>query len=635
MTTAPRILAALAVLALALAIAAPRVHAEEAASWHLEKVLPPQLTGESSEEHQSRFPIGLGKIGDIEFWAPNRGLLITAGNGETIKPGIWAYNGREWHELSEVCGATNGRIAWAGPEEFWTVSDGRPGQASSENVKPPLEDNTLCHFAAPHGSLEVVGSYASLAFLPESYQPMQAAGCLSPGDCWFGGSLLPKTETGGRTQSGAFQLHWNGGAVVEEPYPAEHAIGDMRRFGRYLYESVQIGQNDHLIESESPSDPPDLHLITPIGVQPTFISLTPGLPQYAPEEHPAALGFPHLSADEEGLWGAADPQQPSPEGSAPGEVTILRYAGGQWSQVLGYGTDPAGGNPFTQAGRAETKNETVNSIAVEPGTANAWLALTSPENESASRTGTAAAMVAQISATGQVANRQTLPETGEGGPKGVAKQVTCPAINDCWMVTTQGWLFHLTTAAGRTAEEADPDTGPAFSNLITFRPHDAGIPAVVPDAPPADDSGLLGEAPSALGAFQETPAATASEEKVSVALVSRLHTRLAHETTLELSFHLAVKARVRLIAKRQRRVVASTPVRTLGAGNHELSLRLNRSEWPTKLNLQTHALAPLPTTTVSQPIGGPEHSGNGSNTIGTDLRVLPGTSLFTEAGKLP
>ena len=31
----------------------------------------------------SSTPVGLGKIGDIQFWAPNRGLLITAGNGST------------------------------------------------------------------------------------------------------------------------------------------------------------------------------------------------------------------------------------------------------------------------------------------------------------------------------------------------------------------------------------------------------------------------------------------------------------------------------------------------------------------------------------------------------------------------
>ena len=36
-------------------------------------------------------------MGDIEFWAPNRGLLITAGDPPTVPPGIWVYNGAGWH----------------------------------------------------------------------------------------------------------------------------------------------------------------------------------------------------------------------------------------------------------------------------------------------------------------------------------------------------------------------------------------------------------------------------------------------------------------------------------------------------------------------------------------------------------
>ena len=49
-------------------------------------------------------------------------------------------------------------------------------------------------------------------------------------------------------------------------------------------------------------------------------------------------------------------------------------------------------------------------------------------------------------------------------------------------------------------------------------------------------------------------------------------------TTLELRFHLAVKARVRLLAKRRKQLVASTPMRTLAAGNRKLLLRLNPHE---------------------------------------------------------
>jgi hypothetical protein len=613
--------AAALMLALALGPAAGLAQGDSA-SWRLEKVLPPQLPGETGEQHEQRFPVPLGKIGDIEFFAPNRGLLVTAGNPPTIPPGVWAYNGKEWRELASVCGASDGRIAWAGPDEFWTVSDQRPGQTGSERP-PPLEDNSLCHFRQSQagGPLEVVGSYASLAFRADSYQAMHAAGCLSPGDCWFGGELLPEGEAGVKAGTGAFQLHWDGTSVSAEPYPAEHPIEDMRAFGRYLFESVRVRQQDHLAEGESPSAPSDLHLITPITVQPRFISLTPGFPRYAPGERPYALDFPHLSSDETDLWGAANPVL-TPSESAPGEVTVLRSSGSRWNQVLGYGTDPSGGNPFTQPARAERENETISSVGAEPGTQDAWLALTSLENSAADRSGAAPAMVARLSATGEVSERQTLPSPGEGvGLKGAADEISCPAANDCWLATTRGWLFHYADAAHRQLSE---NGDPAFSSLVTTRPPDAGIPPVVPDAPPVDDSGLLGEIFAPSGSLPQT--LLPAELRIPVPLVTRVRTRLIRGTTLELRFHLAVVARVRLLARRARRVVGQTPLRTLGAGDHALLLRLNRKSWPTKLDLQTHALAPLPTTSTR---------GAGNTTVGTGVVVLPRTRSFAQAGALP
>jgi hypothetical protein len=371
-------------------------------------------------------------------------------------------------------------------------------------------------------------------------------------------------------------------------------------------------------------------------VQPTFISLSPGVPRYAPspaEERPYALGYLHLSSDEETLWGAASPVR-KPKESAPGEVTILRYseAEDEWNQVLGYGSDPNGVNPFTQPGRTEEENETVNSIAAEPATPDAWLALTSPDNTQAERSDAAQAMVARINAGGEVSERQTLPSAAEGlTAKGAAERIVCPATNDCWLVTSKGWLFHYSDEADRQL----PENGdPAFSQLVTFRPPDAGIPQVVPDAPPVDDSGLLGEPPPTYGSPVETKATPTTELKVPVALMSDVHTH-EHGTTLELSFRLVVKARVRLIADRGKKRVASTPMRTLAAGSHKLVLHLNRREWPTKLSLESHPLAPLPTTTVKQAVGGPEHGGNGSTSVSTGLAVLPDVSWLAKSELRP
>ncbi len=598
------------------------------ASWQLEQPAPPPpppgVQGSST-------PIGLGKIGDIEFWAPaggppqvNRGLLITAGNPPTVPPGLWAYNGKVWHELSTVCGATDGRVAWAGPEEFWTVSDGRPGQvASGLGGIPPLEDNTLCHFAGG----QVIASYAHPAFQPDSYQAMHAAGCIfAPGaqtssDCWFAGDPLPEP------QIGAFQLHWNGSSLEAEPYPAEgHAIEDMRSFEEHLYESVRVSPGDRVTEEQL--ETPVVHRINPEGVQPAF-QPERGLPLSVGEE-PNPLDYLQLTTADGALWAAAGG---GAEGG--GQVTVLRRAGGQWSQLLGPATNPSGEKLFGE--------EVVSAFAAEPGTGSAWLGLDS-RSDARKPSPTASAVVARISAEGKITDEQTLPSSTEIeagiGPKGAVAKIACPAPEDCWLTTTQGWLFHLSTPAGRAVEEAAPDTDLAFANLITFRPHDEGLLQVPPDAPPPDTSGLVEEPPPYGGAFAESSTASI-KQKISVALLSHLHSRLLHGDTLELRFHLAVKARVRLLAKRHKQLVASTPMRTLAAGNRELLLGLNPHSWPTKLDLQTHALAPLPTVTVNQPVGGPEHGGVGANTVGTGFTVLPdvpsfaGSGSFGGSGSLP
>jgi hypothetical protein len=392
-------------------------------------------------------------------------------------------------------------------------------------------------------------------------------------------------------------------------------------------------------------------LLEPDGVQPRFLSLNLSTPIYSEKEFPEALDFLHLSSDQSALWGAADPA-PTPEGSTPGEVTVLRLSGGVATQILGPTTDPEGGNPFTTEPGVEgvqAKNEGVSSIAAEPpgegegegeGTSageSAWLALDS--GEGLAKEPVAQAQVARLSSAGDVSERQQLPSEQEElngiGPKGAADKIACPAPHDCWLATRQGWLFHLSSAAGRRAEEEEPDTDPAFSKTqpITFRPADAGIPAIVPDAPPVDDSGLPGEAPPISGSLTEAFTAQ-SESRVKVPLLSHIRSRLVHGTTLELRFHLAVKARVRLLAKRSKDVVASTPMRTLAAGSRKLLLGLDRRRWPTSLALQSHALAPLPTVTVKGSVGGPEHGSAGSTTVTTSLTVLPHVPSFTGSGSL-
>jgi hypothetical protein len=605
-----RSLRAASMVAVALAVAlVPLAHVSRAwgaqgseVAWRLEQPAPPSPATPGVQG--SSVPIGLGKIGDIEFWAPNHGLLITAGNPPTIPPGLWVYNGQQWHELATECGATDGRIAWAGPDEFWTVSDGRRGQVAGGSGLVPLEDNTLCRFAGG----QVVASYAHPAAEADSYQAMQAAGCIAPSDCWFAGNPLPEP------QIGAFQLHWNGGALQAEPYPTEgHAIEDMRLYEGHLYESVRVLSEDRLAGAP-PVEVPLIHRINPEGVRPTFEPEL-GLP-VAGSEGPNPVDFLHLSTPQDAqeaqatqgaqsaLWAAAGP---GPEG---GQITVLRRAGGTWSQILGPLTEPSGAQLFPL--------EAVEGIAAEPSTESAWLALDSSTDARQPSPATRA-LVARIAAAGAISEAQTLP-AGGGGAKGAAAKITCPAVNDCWLATTQGWLFHLAPADERTLPK---DEDPNFAGLITYRPPDQGLPQLPPDAPPVDNSGL-GEEPPPYGTVLPEPPKSEAQARVAVSLLSHLHSRLVHGTTLELRFHLAARARVRLIAKRHKLVVASTPTRTLKAGNRSLLLRLNRHRWPTKLDMQTHALAKLPTVAAA---------GGGSNTVSTGLVVLPHTLPF--AGSEP
>lgn len=592
--------------AAALLCAAPAL-AEEA-SWASEQPLPPG----------SSFPVGLGRVGDIEFEAPDRGLLITEGVPPTIPAGLWSYNGREWHEYASVCGASQksrqdgGRIAWAGPTEFWTVSDGRPGQ-SNESVgtaherEPPLEDDTLCHFDGG----ELLGSYAHPAFEVNSYQPMHGAACLGPTDCWFAGEALPSPGIG------SFHLHWNGSALEAEPYAGEaFPVEDMVGVGEKLFESV-------LLRGAVTAEPPALHLSEEGR---PFLAEEEPVPLYAGAEPPEALDSLHLSSAEGVLWGAAGALPlAGKSGGTPGQVTVVQRRRGIWSQVIGPGD--SGGEveakplpplfPGEEGREAEllggqAREATVAAVAAEPGSEDAWLALAPAEGKSAADR---RAVLVHVDGEGEVIGEPVvLPSAGEErggiGPKGSVSRLTCPARDDCWMSTSEGWLFHLAPGGSRKLAP-DPGEGSFFKGLISYRPPDQGLPQVTPDAPPADTSGERTEEPI-LEAFPEQKA---QPPLVTLPLLSGVKTRLVHGTTLELRFRLSVRARVALVAKRRRKIVARTPTRTYHAGGHRLMLRLDRNRWPSSLKLETHALQKL--RTVSS-VGGP---GAGIGTESTSERV--------------
>jgi hypothetical protein len=579
-----------ALLALLAGTHAQQARGAEAPEWRLEQPQPPPPP---AGVEGSSTPIGLGRVGDVEFFKNNLGLLITAGNGSAIKPGVWVYNGEGWHELAEVCGATGGRIAWAAEKEFWTVSDGRPGQsANGQGQFPPLEDNTLCRFAGG----AVAASYASLGFQASSYQAMHAAACLGPSECWFGGDPLPLPLPG------SFHLHWNGAALEAEPNTRAYSVRDMKAVEGHLLESIglQLEEGGEVERSgEEILHPALISEVSVAGFQPLHPRSTPNrmhLPEYATGSLPQALDYLHLSADSDSLWAAAGPvPNPPREDPTPGGLTVLRRdVEGTWTQVLGPESE---GGESVRLDPPGLVNQGVASIAAEPGTSSAWLALDST-SDIKNPSPTSSALVVHVGADGSVVEQElpTATERSEGvDPKGAASRIVCPEEADCWLATTQGWLFHLSLPARRRLEG---DSDPAFNGpLITSRPQDQGLPQLPPDTIPIDNSGSE-EQPRSEPLPEEKP----QPRKVQVPLLSHVHSRLIHGSTLELRFHLAVRTRLRLIAHRHRAVVASTPTRTLKAGNRSLTLRLDPRRWPTKLNLETHPLAPLPTVTQTGPI---------------------------------
>jgi hypothetical protein len=636
-----RLVATLLLVAIAAAAGATPALAgapADPASW---KFFPVSAPAPPAGVEPTNAPVPLGKIGQISFWAPNRGLLITGGTGRScaesagalVPCGLYAYNGQSWHLLSTVCGGAGGRIAWAGPDEFWTISDQRPGQNAELNGN--LGNVSLCHFLDG----QVVGSYAMPLEQPDSYLPMRAAACLSPDNCWFGGGV------GQPPDSGAFHLHWNGETVSVVYSPQDHPVVSMALANQAtLLESVAPQYGGHYGAEESEAHPDVLHQIDPPGSSIEFHSLflpnpgcaelefCPPLPDYGfgvasgPEEEggpvaPYTLAGFQLSSDynpaqpvsqkeeEEGkegpqVWAIAGPNKTEPAHlgeEAKAHPIALRYARGVWQQVVG-GEGPGGGPPGGE--EPFGANEQPQSIAAEPGSPAAWVTVHPEEegHEGAAHTGEA--HVEELNAEGKVLERDTLGAAQEVGERGAAGPIACPAPHECWLATETGWLFHLVTPE----READPlalDTDPNFAGVISYRPLDGGVAQLPAAEAPPDDS-LANQQPPPPPPPPTT--VTAPVQLMNKPLVTDLHGHVVRHT-LELSFRLTVKARVQLLASKGHRKVGQTRRETLKAGRHTLSLSLNPRQWPTKLDLKATPLEALPT----EPVKGTSPHGEGAS----------------------
>jgi hypothetical protein len=588
----PRRVALWCVIAL-LAMAAS-AGAARAASWQFTPVdapVPPAGTANAP------YPVPLGQVGQLSFWAPNRGLLITGGTeatGGVVPAGLYAYDGVSWHLLSSVCGGAYGRIAWAGPDEFWTISDQRAGQVTGTAAQD-LDSLSLCHFLDG----QVVASYAEPLGQVDSYEQMDAAACTGPDDCWFGGQ-----DTTG-PDPGAFQLHWDGAALTALQEPEDHAVDDMTDYHDQIYESVRLAPTD-----TNPSTAV-LHRITtaadPFSDVYTFGSgpSSPDevLPEYGSGVSPDALeGFSlstdggALGAGATQLWAVANPESVVPTGSQPGSLTILHNDVTGWSQVTPGGSGGSGPScapvpgevtdenaPLTD--RADLTGTSGGSVAALPGTDEAWLSLKDSGVASPSNPTGGLPEMALVDTAGCVTelDDQFPQQPDQSDAPGATGPVACPAADDCWMATAAGWLYHYTDGT-----QLAQDTDPNFTGVITTRPADAATPTVYADVPPPDDSGTTVPAPPVA-----TPV-TGAHGKSAKAKPLLTHVKfhlIRRHTVLVMSFRLSARARVQIVAERKQQVVARSRRAVLKPGRRSVHLKLNPKHYPTHIKINAKPVA--------------------------------------------
>jgi hypothetical protein len=532
------------IFALFVACAVP--NAAGAASWHSEQPVS-ATTGVAAP---------LGEIGDIEFWAPNRGALITGPVGRA-PAGVYIYNGQSWHQYSTVCGGAEGKIAWAGPDEFWTVSDQPVGQESLAGLLPKHK-LSLCHFQ--NGA--VGASYAEPLDQATSYGQMNAAVCSAPDDCWFGGA-----SSAAALNEGAFHLHWNGSTLtalpsltVPEPEleASPRPVTDITEFQGNLYESVSIGNEESDPAEPDPTQPSRIHLIEPSSPRP-FRRLFSEAPLSFGGGEPSALGPFRLAPSGQRLVAVA--------GAAirgfDAAVTVVQVTPAGYTQV-----------PLNDPHHVLEVGDTINSAAAEPGTDRVWVDF---ETFIGQGTGPGATRLVGITADGTVEEPVVFP-SGEGPQHGIGGPIVCPAAEQCWLATEQGWLYHL-------GGPLPLDTDPLLIGPITYRPPDDSIPHIPPAELPIDDSGAEPAAPPREEpVVPELPAHRSKPRK----LVAKVHQTVIHKTVLQLTFLLRGMAHVQLLAKDGKKVVAKTPRMTLAKGHHRLRLRLDPKQWPDNLDFEVH-----------------------------------------------
>lgn len=560
------LLAGVAVVA-ALALATPSTARAEA-TWRLEQPAPPA---------GAAFKVPLGVPDDMQFYAPNEGLLSVEGNA-VVPAGLYFWNGRAWHQLATVCGGAGeaSRIAWAGPDDFWVITE--PSEPRSGSGLG------LCHFKDG----VIIGSYSTPFQSPDPFHPMDAAACNGPDDCWFAG--IGSEDPSGQ-HIGAFHLHWDGTNLTSSYQPQGRGVSGLAFYDGTFYESTFVGAQEGDTEDQvtlgtpEPDGPNLIHRLT--GETFTDAGFVPYPYPGVPQEGVELLS---VKADENALWfsgGGAASGPDVPQGGVVPSPPILVYYDEPF--FIQDAIDPS----------LFGSEDRFVDVAPVPGVSSAWVA-DQPFSERKSTT--AKATVALIQRDGS-ATLDTLPVSGPG--RGSAQLVAAIGPEEAWMATSAGWLFHYTN--GTVLPE---DNDPNWAGTITVRPNES-VEQFVSDTPPPDNSELFAPPPVAV----ETKATEVPVPEVIPALLKDVSVS-RHGLTVTISFKLTRLADVQLVAKLHGKAIARTRNERLKAGRHSLSLRLERKRWPNGLSFVTKELTkpkPVPAT------GSEGSVGTGPNAVTTSV----------------
>lgn len=512
--------------------------------WRLEQPSPPE---------GAPFKVPLGAPGDLQFWRPNRGLLTVEGNA-TIPRGIFHWDGREWSRLATVCGGPGdtARIAWAGPAEFWVVSEPSLPRRGSGLA--------LCRFKDG----EVVGSWSTRVDDADPFRQMMSATCDGPSDCWFGG-VGSQDALGERV--GAFHLRWDGSDLRTVYGPQGRGVTDMRFHDGELFEATLVGRSpENVEEAVDLADPEPVPRLLHRLEGPNFVNdpFEPEALEEIPEDGSELLA---LGGDGTDLWavggGAASSSGPPAEGDPRAEEGGVVGRGPLAARLVGDSFEE-----LSLTGDELAPAERFGDVAAIPGTGEALVAVVPFADR---RSVNSKATVARIGADGTVATAR-LPTAGAG--RGSAARVACPAADECWMVTRAGWIFRWSDGGALPR-----DDHPAFEETIEFRPNEAAE-QFIPDALPIDDSELFAPPPLEADPTAEPPPA---KVRRLPPLLRKVRTRLRRGLRLVAAFTVTRRARVRLIGKRGRRTVSRSKTRVFAPGRRRLVLRLSRERYPTRL----------------------------------------------------